>query len=674
MTTRGRIASVFTALTLLVGAARAQAGGVVGTGTPASCTPVALLQTLAGGGAVTFDCGPDPHTIVLPQRQTITADTTIAGADRIVLSGGGAHGLFTVQTGRTLTLEHLTLRDGAVENWAVFVSNGASLHVTGVTVQHCVRGGVYNAGGTVSVTDAAFVDNDSGGGGAAITNENGGTLTVLRTVFSANLNGAVSGTGPTTITDSVFGDNHGDSAGGGAILHNDELHVVRCRFERNDATAGGAILASGDTTVEDSVFRRNGATVLDGGAIQLFNQTQTPSSLVVRGSTFDENVAARSGGAVRCDAPFGTCTFENSTFSRNSATMNGAAAELSVKSGAVVATHLTALAGGSPAIERLGGTLTLRNSVVDDGSCSGGVTDGGGNVQGAPDLCAATFQTGDPALFALQGNGGITPTHELGTTSAALAAAPIDCLPTDQRGVARPATGCDAGAFQRGAVPVLTLLDPDRAQAGGATFTMVVHGSSFLLGPTPTQVLWNGAVLEAVVTSPSEIVVTVPAELIANVGVATVTVENPNPPVPDGGASAAGLPFTIDDGVVVPPPPPPPPPPPAGPCDGLTGYAAVLCAIDQARTPGHFCAASDLDPKLDRALQASLGKAATMITGARDATGKRTAKLLRRARAQLVKLARRTRGKRAGSTAAACRSAITDGANTLATSVAGLAQ
>lgn len=674
MTTTKRIASVFTALTLFGRAATALAGGVVGTGTPASCTPAALLQALDGGGNVTFDCGHDPHAIVLPQRRPITADTTVDGGGRIVLSGGSAHALFTVQTGRTLALRHLTLRDAAVENWAVFVSDGASLDATGVVVEHCMRGGIYNAGGTVTVTDSTFVDNDATAAGAAITNEGGGTLTVLRSTFSANLNGTIFGTGPTTITDSVFGDNHGDSGGGGAILHNDELHVIRCRFDRNHATAGGAILASGDTTIEDSVFHRNEATVLDGGAVQLFNQTQTHSSLAVRGSTLDENFSARSGGAVRCDAPFGTCMFENTTFSRNTATMNDAAAELSVKSGSVTATHVTILAGGSPAVERVGGSLTLRNSVVDDGTCVGGVTDGGGNVQGQPDLCAATFASGDPALFALAGNGGLTPTHELGTTSAALDAVDANCLPTDQRGVLRPATGCDAGAFQRGAIPTPTLLVPDRATAGGPALTLVVHGTSFLQGTAPTQVLWNGTSLPTVVTSPTELTVSVPAELIATAGVATITVENPNPPVPDGGPSQTGLPFTIDDGGVVPPTLPPPPPSADGPCDGLTGYAAVLCAIDQARTPGHFCVASDLDATLDRTLQAALGKASTMVGSARDATGRKIAKLLKKARAQLTKLAKRTRGKKAGSTTAACRTAIAEGANTLATRVAGLAQ
>jgi predicted outer membrane repeat protein len=661
-------------LALLGATTLAHAGGTVGSGTPASCTAAALVQALAGGGTVTFDCGTDPHTIVLAQRQTIAADTTIAGDGRIDLSGGGAHGVLTVQTGRTLTLDHVGIRDGAVDNWALYVSNGAALRLAGVTVQDCTRGGVYNAGGTVTVADSTFTNIDATVAGAALTNENGGSLTVERTTFHANLNGAVFGGGPTTITDSVFTSNVGDSGGGGALLHSKDVTVTRSRFEGNSASGGGAIYGSANLVVENSVFHGNAATIFDGGAIQLFNQTQTPSSVTVRRSTFSGNVAKRSGGAVRCDAPMGGCTLENVTFSDDGA--DEGAAEISLKSGAASVTHATVVASDTPAIERVAGTLTLKNSVVDGGACAGTFTDGGGNVQSTPGLCAPGFATGDPAFGELDDHGGWTPTFALGDGSAALGAA-TGCLPTDQRGVARPAT-CDAGAFQRGAVPTLLSLTPSRTKVGGPAFTMIVTGASFLAGPTPTRALWNGMPLPSIVSSPTELVVSVPAELIAAVGVANVTVENPNPPVSDGGPSATSLPFTIDEGDDdVPPPPPPPPPPPSdpvGPCDGLTSFAAVLCAIDQARTPGHFCAAADLDAKLDRPLQTALGKAATFVGAARNATTKKRPKLLRKAKAQLEKVARRAGGKKAGATTATCKAAVVDGARALAGDVAGLAQ
>jgi hypothetical protein len=661
VTMQRRIASVFSTLALLAWSyGAAHAAGVVGTGTPATCTPAAFVQALTGGGTVTFACGTDPVTIVVPARQTIATDTTIVGADKVSLSGGGARGIFTVQSGRTLTLDGVTLRDGAVENWAVFVSDDATLRLLGATVASCLRGGVYNAGGTVLVSDSTFTGNDASAAGAAITNENNGTLTAERTTFSDNLNGAIFGAGTTTITDAIFAGNRARSAGGGAILNSKSVTVIRSAFEDNDATAGGAISNSGTLLVEDSVFRGNDATLFDGGAIQLFNQTQTPSSVTVRGSTFDDNGAFRAGGAVRCDAPFGTCTIENTTFARNRSQATSAS-ELSVKIGTVTVTHATIVSGTAKAIERLDGTLTVRNSIVDGGTCAG-TADGGGNLQTTAGLCAG-FTTGDAALAALADNGGPTPTFLLAATSAARNLA-TTCHAADQRGVTRPAT-CDAGAVQRGAVPILTALAPKSAQVGGATFAMTVQGSGFIAGAT--RVLWNGTPLATAFTNATEVVATVPAALIAALGTATVHVENPNPPFPDGGVSVASLPFTITDQA---------PPPPPGVCDGLDPFATVLCALEQAKLPGHFCAVAELDPKkLNKPLQTALVKAQKLVVKARDLKPKalkRRPKIYLSAQKVMDKLVLKAGGKRTGTTTPDCKLAIMEGAAALGVEIVGL--
>jgi hypothetical protein len=51
------------------------AAGVVGTGTPESCTEAGLDAALAGGGAVTFDCGGGVVTIPISRTKTIVAHT-----------------------------------------------------------------------------------------------------------------------------------------------------------------------------------------------------------------------------------------------------------------------------------------------------------------------------------------------------------------------------------------------------------------------------------------------------------------------------------------------------------------------------------------------------------------------------------------------------------------------
>ncbi len=53
---------------LLAGTSLALAAGVIGDGSPTSCTETALTTALAGGGAVTFNCGNDA-TITLTTDQ-----------------------------------------------------------------------------------------------------------------------------------------------------------------------------------------------------------------------------------------------------------------------------------------------------------------------------------------------------------------------------------------------------------------------------------------------------------------------------------------------------------------------------------------------------------------------------------------------------------------------------
>ena len=76
------------------------AAGVVGNGTPGSCTESALNSALAGGGSVTFNCGANPKTITVTSQKTINADTTIDGGGLITLSGGNSTRIFNIQIRR----------------------------------------------------------------------------------------------------------------------------------------------------------------------------------------------------------------------------------------------------------------------------------------------------------------------------------------------------------------------------------------------------------------------------------------------------------------------------------------------------------------------------------------------------------------------------------------------
>jgi len=94
----------------------ALAAGVVGSGTPASCTEAALAAALAGGGAVTFSCGGGAVTIPVTATKTISSPTptSVDGGGLVTLDGQDAVRLFYVDYQRQLALCNLTLRRGRV--------------------------------------------------------------------------------------------------------------------------------------------------------------------------------------------------------------------------------------------------------------------------------------------------------------------------------------------------------------------------------------------------------------------------------------------------------------------------------------------------------------------------------------------------------------------------------
>ena len=57
---------------------------VVGTGTPASCTSQAVVDAVALGGIITFNCGPARATIVMTATAKVVNTSPI-----VVLDGGG---------------------------------------------------------------------------------------------------------------------------------------------------------------------------------------------------------------------------------------------------------------------------------------------------------------------------------------------------------------------------------------------------------------------------------------------------------------------------------------------------------------------------------------------------------------------------------------------------------
>ena len=82
-------ASVFLIVTitllLLQAVQPSHAAGIIGTGTPDSCNEGALDAALAGGGAITFNCGQSKVVIEVLKEKVISQPTTIDGLGLVTI-------------------------------------------------------------------------------------------------------------------------------------------------------------------------------------------------------------------------------------------------------------------------------------------------------------------------------------------------------------------------------------------------------------------------------------------------------------------------------------------------------------------------------------------------------------------------------------------------------------
>jgi uncharacterized repeat protein (TIGR01451 family) len=492
----------------------ARAGGVVGSGTAASCTEAALDAALAGGGTVTFDCGASA-VIRITSTKLLSKSTTIDGTgQQVTLDGGGSTRLFQTtgqpKTGLDLVFRKLTLRNG----WATDRGAGIDLVWQGASVLT-----------NLLIEDVTFQNNvaaasgpDWGGGAiCAVT----GVLTIRRSTFVGNRGGNggafLNRDAQTTIEDSRFEDNATQAAvgdpfnggvggSGGAILVDGSalgtLTLRRTVFSGNRATnVGGAIIAwmyglPSALVIEDCTFASNVA-VRTGGAITLAN-----GRLAISGSTFSGNTVVGQGGALfvtEADPGQTPVSVTNSTFSGNSATGRPPADGAAGAGGAILdngnpttLTHVTivgnhadsaggGIAGGSTSRTTVRASIVADNTAANGGlpggvsqNCASTLADGGFNLQwpSGTRACAAGVTFAAPLLGPLAANGGPTATMSPQNGSPAIDRVTSGCPPpsTDQRGSARPfGAGCDSGSveWRRSADLAVTLSGEPSAVADG---------------------------------------------------------------------------------------------------------------------------------------------------------------------------------------------------------------
>ena len=485
------------ALLLFLVAGPVAAAGVVGNGTPGSCTDAALAAALAGGGVVTFSCG-GPVTVPIASTKTISAavPTDVDGGGLVTLDGRDAVRLFSVAYQRQLTLRNLTLRRGRATDFGAAVRSEYHERGTPALAVRNVRfednvctqagddvggGAIYLLGGVSTVDGSTFLGNRGGNGGAIGYLGGDGTgpangLALRDSLFAAN---------ETQARVSSFGATGGalyvDGAGDG------EVRVERCTFRDNVAWAGGAIhsvmyQAPQALVVADSTFLENRATGGNGGAI--YHQD---GSLELTGSLVAGNRAFSQGGGLWLYHPT-SAAITNVTFTANRAEGAQAPSGYAIGGGFsiyptganVALSHLTVThnhagwTGGGITVAAPASNVTIRASLVAYNSAANGgnpwnigrncdvgsppMTSGGDVIEypqrnlndGNDENCVAVPVVAEPLLGPLADHGGLVETVSLLPGSPAVDAAFAGCgAAVDARGAARPAgIRCDVGAFE----------------------------------------------------------------------------------------------------------------------------------------------------------------------------------------------------------------------------------
>ena len=194
------------------------------------------------------------------------------------------------------------------------------LTLNGVTVR---RGsgegaGVYMSSGPVTINDSAFEENHSDGintYGGAISNRNAQTLSIARTTFVDNrggTGGAIYSSGPTTIVNSSFTANVSKYAGG-ALGLSGATTIAASQFAGNIAAfSGGAVANYGTATIAASRFEGNSVGEGVGGGVGNFGTLRLIDSTLI-----NNKVANGSGGGLGNDQ--GTAIVTGTTIAWNEA-------------------------------------------------------------------------------------------------------------------------------------------------------------------------------------------------------------------------------------------------------------------------------------------------------------------------------------------------------------------
>jgi hypothetical protein len=318
--------------------------------------------------------------LLIQNNGTLTINGPAAG---VTISGNNASRVL-LNLGATVSLRNLTITGGAQGSGPVI--NGA---------------GIYNAGGTMTLTKVTVRGNTASSG------YNGG--------------GIHNGGGTMTLTNSTISNNSASVYGGGIDNYFGTLTLINSTVSDNSAAYGGGIETNfGTVTITNSTISGNTAS-REGGGID-----QGSGMLTVSNSTVTNNTSEY--GAIR--NYIGTANVQNTIIAGN------------IDSD-----------GGAPDVA--GAFISQGYNLIGASDYSTGFLNGVNN-----DQVGTVASPINPMLGPLQNNSGPTETHALLPGSPAIDRGNSFGLTTDQRGFSRPVdfplpnapggNGSDIGAFEAG--------------------------------------------------------------------------------------------------------------------------------------------------------------------------------------------------------------------------------
>jgi hypothetical protein len=252
---------------------------IIGNGSPESCTSQAVVDAVAKGGIITFNCGPEHVSIPMDQTARIFNDSTpeiiIDGAGKISLDGQGKRRILYMNT-CDQSLKWTTPHCDNQDHPRLTVQNMTFINGNSTDLKKPEGGGaIFSRGGRLKILNSRFFNNicDPTGpdvGGAAI-----------RAFDQYNDQ-------PLYIVNSTFGgaEEYGNSCsnGGGLSAIGVSYTIINSLFSYNNAIGKGANPAKANTPGGGN----GGAIYNDGNKFDLN----------ICGTSIHDNIANEGGGGI----------------------------------------------------------------------------------------------------------------------------------------------------------------------------------------------------------------------------------------------------------------------------------------------------------------------------------------------------------------------------------------